>query len=404
MLVKIAWRNIWRNRTRSIVVIGSIIVGVWAVLAGTGFMNGFMVSYSADMIEHDISNIQVHNPSFKNDFDINYYLADASKKASELRSSEGVVGVTTRMITNGMVSSPQKAGGVQIRGIDLKNEAIVTGIDSMLIEGTYFKDVKRNPVIIGSKMAENLKVKIRSKIVLTFTDGNGDVTAGAFRIVGIVKSSSISINELYAFVRQDDLARLLGINGEAHEIAVLTEKQFDENSIIDNYKMDYPEDKIESWREIAPELEFMQEMYGNMLYILMGIIMFALVFGIVNTMLMAVLERTKELGILMAVGMNKIRVYFMIVIETIFLALIGAPIGLAFGALNISLYREKGVDLSNYSEGLEAFGYSSILYPYLESSVYSIVTMAVFITAILASLYPAYKAIKLKPVEAIHSI
>ena len=274
----------------------------------------------------------------------------------------------------------------------------------MLTEGTYFKDVKRNPVIIGSKMAENLKVKIRSKIVLTFTDGNGDVTAGAFRIVGIVKSSSISINELYAFVRQDDLSRLLGINGEAHEIAVLTEKQFDENSIIDNYKMDYPEDKIESWREIAPELEFMQEMYGNMLYILMGIIMFALVFGIVNTMLMAVLERTKELGILMAVGMNKIRVYFMIVIETIFLALIGAPIGLAVGALNISLYREKGVDLSNYSEGLEAFGYSSILYPYLESSVYSIVTVAVFITAILASLYPAYKAIKLKPVEAIHSI
>jgi ABC-type lipoprotein release transport system permease subunit len=404
MLVKIAWRNIWRNRTRSLVVIGSIIVGVWAILAGTGFMNGFMVSYSADMIEHDISNIQVHNPSFKNDFDINYYLADATEKASELRSSEGVLGVTTRMITNGMVSSPQKAGGVQIRGIDLKNEAIVTGIDSMLIEGTYFKDVKRNPVIIGSKMAENLKVKIRSKIVLTFTDGNGDVTAGAFRIVGIVKSSSISINELYAFVRQDDLSRLLGINGEAHEIAVLTEKQFDENSIIKNYKNEYPEDKIESWREIAPELEFMQEMYGNMLYILMGIIMFALVFGIVNTMLMAVLERTKELGILMAVGMNKIRVYFMIVIETIFLALIGAPIGLVVGALNISLYREKGVDLSNYSEGLEAFGYSSILYPYLEISVYSIVTAAVFITAILASLYPAYKAIKLKPVEAIHSI
>ena len=109
-------------------------------------------------------------------------------------------------------------------------------------------------------------------------------------------------------------------------------------------------------------------------------------------------------GILMAIGLNKMRVYFMIVIETIFLALIGAPIGLAIGALNISLYMEKGVDLSNYSEGLEAFGYSSILYPYLEASVYPIVTIAVFITAIIAALYPAYKAIKLKPVEAIHSI
>jgi len=404
MLIKIAWRNIWRNKTRSLVVIGSIIVGVWALLAGTGFMNGFMVSYSADMIEHDISNLQVHHPDFKTDFDIKYYLPDAIEKAEELRVWPGVSGVTTRMISNGMVSSPQKAGAVQIRGIDPENEAIVTGIDSMLIEGTYFEDVKRNPVIIGSKMAENLKVKLRSKIVLTFTDGNGDVTAGAFRIVGIIKSSSISINELYAFVKQEDITRLFGINGEAHELAILTEKQFDEDLILNKYQAEYPNDKIESWREIAPELEFMQEMYANMLYILMAIIMIALIFGIVNTMLMAVLERSKELGILMAIGLNKMRVYFMIVIETIFLALIGAPIGLAIGALNISLYMEKGVDLSNYSEGLEAFGYSSILYPYLEASVYPIVTIAVFITAIIAALYPAYKAIKLKPVEAIHSI
>lgn len=404
MIIKIAWRNIWRNKTRSLVVIGSIVVGVWALLAGTGFMNGFMVSYSADMIEHDISNLQVHNPNFKTDFDINYYIHDGQIKAHEIREWEGVVGATSRVISNGMISSPQKANGVQIRGIDPENEAIVTGIDSMLIEGAYFKGVKRNPIIIGSKMAENLKVKIRSKVVLTFTDGNGDVTAGAFRVVGIIKSSSLNINELYAFVRQSDISPLLDIDGEVHEIAVLTEKQFDENTILEKYKNKYPDDLTETWREIAPELEFMQEIYGNMLYVLMSIIMVALIFGIVNTMLMAVLERTKELGVLMAIGMNKIRVYFMIVFETIFLALIGAPIGLAIGALNIGYYSSRGVDLSDYSEGLEAFGYSSILYPYLENNVYPIVTIAVIITAIIASLYPAYKAIKLKPVDAIHSI
>jgi ABC-type antimicrobial peptide transport system permease subunit len=132
--------------------------------------------------------------------------------------------------------------------------------------------------------------------------------------------------------------------------------------------------------------------------------MTALVFGIVNTMLMAVLERTKELGILMAIGMNRIRVFFMIVLETIFISFIGSPVGLLVGAINIYMYSDKGVDLSNYSEGLEAFGYSSFLYPYLEPKVYIIVTIAVFITAIIASLYPAYKAIRLKPVEAIHSI
>lgn len=404
MLVKISWRNIWRNKSRSIVVISSIVVGVWALLFGTGFMNGFMVGYSADIIEHDISNIQVHNPTFSEDFDVNYFIKDGKEKVEKISSWDGVKAVTSRIISNGMVSSPQKAGSVQIRGIDIEKEAEVTGLDSMLVEGTYFEGVKRNPVIIGSKMAANLNVKVRSKIVLTFTDANGDVTAGAFRIVGIVKSSSININEMYAFVRQEDIASLLGLKDEAHEIAVLTEPYFDENILLDKYKAEYPNDKIETWREIAPELQFMQEMYGSMLYILMGIIMIALVFGIVNTMLMAVLERTKELGILIAIGMNRVRVFFMIMIETVFLALIGAPIGLALGGLTVVYYSINGVDLSNYSEGLEAFGYSSILYPYLAPDVYPIVTIAVIVTAVIAAIFPAWKASNLKPVEAIHSI
>ncbi len=404
MLVKIAWRNIWRSRARSLVVIGSIIVGVWALLFGNGFMNGFMVGYSADIIQHDISNIQVHNPEFKKDYDIVFTIPNGDEKANEIRQWEGVKGVSTRSITQGMISSPQKAAGVQIRGIDLENEAIVTQLDSMINEGTYFEGIKRNPIVIGSKLARNLKVKIRSKVVLTFNDANGDIIAGAFRVVGIVKSSSISINEMYAFVRQEDLNKLLAIGSEIHEIAIVTEEQIDEALIVNKYSEIYPDDKAESWKELAPELLFMQEMYGSMLYVLMAIILTALVFGIVNTMLMAVLERKKELGVLMAIGMNQKKVYLMILIETLFLAFVASPIGLLVGYLTILYYRYVGVDLSNYSEGLEAFGYSSILYPYVDGSVYIIVTIGVIITAFIAALYPAWKAVKLKPVDAIHSI
>ena len=294
MLVKIAWRNIWRNRSRSIVVIASIVVGIWALLFGTGFMNAFMVGYSADIIEHDISNIQVHNSDFKTDFDIKYTLKNGREKSIELSEWDGVKATTTRIISNGMISAPQKSTGVQIRGIDIENEALVTGLDSMLIEGTYFEDVKRNPIIIGKKMADNLKVNLRSKVVLTFTDLNGNVTAAAFRVVGIVKSSSININEIYAFVRQEDIFNLLMIGDQVHEIAVLTTHQFDENILVDKYHRLYPDDLIETWRELAPELVFMEEAYGSMLYVLMAIIMIALVFGIVNTMLMAVLERQRS--------------------------------------------------------------------------------------------------------------
>lgn len=404
MLLKIAWKNVWRSRGRSFVVIGSITVGVWALLFGSGFMNGFLVGYMANIINNDISNIQIHNAQFKDDFDIKFDIKNGHQKAEEIRSWDGVKGATTRTIVTGMISSPKKAAGVQIRGIDLENEARVTSLDSILGEGTYFEGINRNPVIIGSKLAENLSVKLRSKVVLTFNDGEGNITAGAFRVVGIAESSSLTISEMYAFVRQDDLTRLIGLGDQVHEIAVVIDPQVEESAIIDKYKAAYPDDLTESWREIAPELALMDEMYGSMLYVLMAIILTALIFGIVNTMLMAVLERIRELGMLMAVGMSKARVYIMILVETVFLGLVGAPLGLFVGWATIAYYETNGVDLSSYSEGLESFGYSSILYPYLDNSVYLIVTIGVLVTAVLAALYPAYKAVKLRPVEALHKI
>ena len=404
MILKIAWKNVWRSRGRSLVVIGAIVVGIWALLFGTGFMNGFMVSYMADIINHDVSNLQIHNPEFKNDYDINFYIPDGMKKAEEVRNWQGVRGATTRIIVNGMVASSRKAAGVQIRGVDVQNEAIVTRLDSLISEGAYFEGIKKNPIIIGEKIAEELKVKIRSKVVLTFNDGNGDITAGAFRVVGIVKSSSIKINGQYAFVRQEDLFKILANGNHIHEIAMVTDSQIDEESIVNKYNEKYPVDLAESWRKIAPELAFMQEMYSQMLYILLVIIMTALVFGIVNTMLMAVLERMRELGMLMAIGMTKLRVFLMVLVETIYLSIVGAPVGLFVGWITIRYYQNVGVDLTNYSEGLEAFGYSSILYPYLEVNAYIVVTIGVAVTAFIGAIYPAWKAVKLNPVEALHKI
>jgi len=404
MILKIAWKNVWRSRGRSLVVMGAIIVGIWALLCGNGFMNGFMVSYMSDNINHDISNIQIHNPDFKDDFDIKFFIPGGKKKADEVRSWNGVNNATSRTIVNGMVASSRKAAGVQIRGIDIKNEALVTQLDSLIMEGDYFESIKKNPVVIGKKLSEELKVKIRSKIVLTFNDGNGDITSAAFRVVGIVKSSSLKINGQYVFVRQADLLNILTIGNHIHEIAMVTDNQIEEKAIVEKYHDKYPDDLAETWREIAPELAFMEEMYGRMLYVLLTIIMTALVFGIVNTMLMAILERMRELGMLMAIGMTKIRVFFMVLVETIYLSIVGAPLGLLAGWLTISYYRNVGVDLTNYSEGLEAFGYSSILYPYVEVNTYLVVSIGIVFTAVLGAIYPAWKAIKLNPVEALHKI
>ena len=161
---------------------------------------------------------------------------------------------------------------------------------------------------------------------------------------------------------------------------------------------------VENWRELAPELEYIIEMSSASLFVVQFIIMIALIFGIINTMLMSVLERFKELGILMAVGMTRRKVFVMIMTETMLLAITAAPFGFAISWLTIYFLGTYGLDLSAYSDGLSQWGYDNVLYPSVDAESYVNVIAGVFITALVGAIYPAIKAVRLKPVEAIHKI
>jgi ABC-type antimicrobial peptide transport system permease subunit len=141
-----------------------------------------------------------------------------------------------------------------------------------------------------------------------------------------------------------------------------------------------------------------------MMGVFMMIILGALGFGIINTMLMVILERTKELGMLMAIGMTKKRVFIMIMYETIFLALVGGLMGEVLSMFLIKYFGKAGIDLSSMAEGLESVGYSAITYPFLETYRYLQITILVLITGILASVYPAIKALRLNPAEALRTV
>ncbi|MEO0340392.1 MAG: FtsX-like permease family protein, partial [Bacteroidota bacterium] len=159
---------------------------------------------------------------------------------------------------------------------------------------------------------------------------------------------------------------------------------------------DFPSLLVENYRERAPDVELYESMLGSLSLIYLIIIMLALVFGIINTMLMAVLERLRELGMLMAIGMNKLKVFLMIVTETLLLTLVGAPVGLALGALTVAYVGKRGLDLSAFSSTMEMYGMANVVYFDLAPEVYWQVVIVVSLTAILASIYPALKAIRLR--------
>lgn len=405
MILKIAWRNVWRSKVRSSVVAIAIALGLFAGLFSSAFVEGIMEQRVQSVIELEMSHLQFHHPDFRSEMPVDRWVQHEAQILDDLNGDSAVAHVATRVITTGMLTSPTQTGGLKIIGVDPDQERHVTVLDERLSEGDYFEGIKRNPILISEKIAEKYKVKLRSKVVLTFQDVNGEIIAGAFRIVGFYKSGNGLYDQANVFVRSDDLRNLLGLApDQVHEIAVLLHHSERSDAVAEDYQANYTDVEVLSWLDLAVGMRYMVEAMNTYTYVIVGIILFALLFSIVNTMLMAVLERTREIGMLMAVGFNKVKVFRMIMLETIFLSTLGGPAGLLISYLMIQYFGVHGIDLGAAGETYAEMGFASKVFPQLGNEAYAGVTVMVIIMAILAAIYPAIRALRLNPSQAIRKI
>lgn len=404
MIPTLAWRNVWRNRLRSFVVIGAVIVGVWSIIFLLSFTRGIVLGYIDRAIENEVSHIQIHHPEFEKDQAIQYDLKNTAQIDSVLSQEDGIQAFTQRSLILGMIASAKGARGTRIKGIIPETEQEVTKLKEKIVEGSYFKNNKKNQILLSQRIADKLNVKIRKKVVLTFQDQDAEIISAAFRLTGIFDTGNTKLDESMVFVRHSDLLNLFGKSDLTHEYAMLIKDEQSISIVQENLKASLGNASVKNYKEISPDVELYESQIKVSTYIFMTIFMLALVFGIINTMLMAVLERYRELGMLMSIGMNKLKIYLMIMLETVMLVVIGLPIGMLLAYMSVYYYQGKGIDLSNYSEGLREFGMSEVIYPVIQSDLFVSMALFVGVTAIIAALYPAYKAIKLKPVEAIRKI
>ena len=402
MILSISWRNIWRNKTRSFVVITAVALGICAGVFSTAFMKGMMDQRTQSAISTEISHIQIHRQNYRQENSLQLYMNESMAVVEQIKKINHVKGVSQRIIIQSMIASAETSSGVKIAGIYPENEKMVTNLSTKLVEGKYFKGVPKNPVVIGQKLADKLNVKLHSKIVITLQDMDNNITAGAYRIAGIFKTSNSNYDEMSVFVRYDDLSRLLALpEGASHEIAIFV----DDNEMVDiiqnKVKEFIPDYEILNWKEISPELSYLTEIMDMYMYIFIIIILLALLFGIINTMLMVILERRKEIGMLMAVGMNKIKVFTLILVETVQLSLVGGVVGVFAGGLISAYFETHAINMSMFAEGLSKIGWDSMVYCSIETDMILNVTIMVIIAGIIASVYPAYKALKYDPAEAL---
>lgn len=301
-----------------------------------------------------------------------------------------------------MVASARSNRGVRINGIDTQAESTVTPLADNITQGEWLSEEGRNPVLVSEKTASRLKLRIGSKVVLTFTDASGDVSGAAFRVRGIFKTPSTSFDDSNVFVRRADLTALAGIEG-AHEVAVLLDS--DDAAMLQAKRLRSDEaipvgNRIRDWQQVQPLLASLINQQGLSNAIMLGIFVVAMGFGIVNIMLMSVFERTHEFGVLMAVGMQKHRVFILIMLETAWLGITGAGLGLLASLIVIGVLQYTGIPLGAMAEGLGAFGVDTLLYPQVTFTEYLMIFFTVVAASLLAALYPARQILKQRPVDA----
>lgn len=404
MITKIAWRNVWRNKLRSSVVITSIALGIWATLFIIALSLGLNNQRTQSVIKSTISHVQIHPTDYQTNEKINNQIPNIQAVQQLLETDTSIKAFTIRSKTNAMASTGKAASGVQLVAVNPTTEPLVSTIPSTVKEGEYLDGTKKNELFIGRKLADKLGVSVRSKVILTLQDSSGNIVAGAFRVKGIFKSSNSMFDESTLYINYKDFNRILGKPNYHHEIALLTNQLSLADSTASKLQAELPNLKVESWKDLAPELAYADEMMAVSLYFILGIVLLALAFGILNAMLMAVLERKRELGMLLSVGMNKRKVFTMIVAETIFIGLLGGPIGTLLSFLSITYFKSHGIDLSLWAQGLESLGIDTMVYPELLTSFYATVPVLVVLTTILSAIYPAIKALSLNPSQAVRAI
>ncbi len=384
----------------------SVATGVFCFLGSITFMDGFAVRMIQSTIQLQGGHILIAREGFNKNPTVQSRITDTRVIAATLDSMPNV-NYLEIIRASGMASTTEQASGVTIIGVDPKAEQKVGIVSSSLIEGRFLGEDESNEIVIGASLAERLNVRLDEKVVLMANDVHNDVGAGAYRVAGIFKTTSSDFDKTTVFVRFQDAQTLLAYQpSSATAFQLYLGPTADAAAMADQLRaaLRRPDLEVLTWKERFPMLSLMQQAYDYSSIILVFILFAAIAFTVVNTFLMVIIERIREFGVMMANGLRPRQVRILLYTEAIYVVLMGAALGVLPSFALIWYGNVHGFDMSGFSEGLSSFGIGSTVY--LELNWGHILTgfgMILFVV-LLATAYPAIKASRLNPVEALRHV
>jgi putative ABC transport system permease protein len=407
LFFNMAWRNVWRNRRRSLLTVMAISLGLGFNIFMRAIGDGFHEQMVDNSVRSHIGHLVVHRAGYHDDPGINRTLPGPGEVSKAVESLPGLRAYSLRVLGDGLASTAENSAGVAIVGIDPAMERRVTTIHRGIVKGQYLREGEVRPVLIGDRLAVNLKAGVGDKLVLLVQAADGSMGANLFHVVGIFRSGAPELDSGIAFILRKDAQELFSLQNRETEAVVLLNSSLGVPAAQQMLQSKLAGKGVEvlTWYQVEPFLLQFIQLDDAFFYIIVIIFFVVISIGILNTIMMSVFERVREFGVMMALGTKPRQIIKMVVEEAFVLALVGAVIGSTIG-ISASLYfATAGMNLSSWAEGAAALGMTStVVYTRLTAANVVISNLAVLAVVVLVGLYPAMHASRLRPVEAIRHV
>jgi putative ABC transport system permease protein len=403
--LKMSWRNVWRNWRRTVICIVAITLALTLLLSFDGMLGGGAQSMYANWVRLQGGHIQAHAPGYRES--AKYLplmpLADIQKVSQAAAQQSEVVSVSRRITTGGMISGPKGAYPIAVIGFEPEIEAPVGLLVEKIIAGRYLASGDQQSILIGKSLADGLGVGIGQQVTLVGRAVGDQMSSRTVTIVGLYDLGLAQIDKRMAYITLSDAQALVGLPDQATDVVISLKKMGQEERVMKALRAALPEYEVDAWYVLNPEMKQSIETNNQMMGALGIFLLLIAGVGLLNLLLMAVFERTREIGLLAAMGLKRGEIMLLFMLEGLWIGLLGAACGLALGGGIIAYLKEAGMAWPTGYSDLAAIMGGRI---YFDVSVKTLVgrVLTVLVIAALSSLYPSWQASRREPAEALHYV
>jgi len=398
---KLAWRNLWRNYRRTLIMLAAVSVGVWAMIFMTAMMRGMTDQVILNSLNLLPGEVQIHHVDYRRDPSVVNRLPMPAGRLLNALSAPPIEAWAARVRVPAVVASERDSRGVVLLGIDPAAEAKLGSLPETITQGRFLSGIDDRGVVIGASLAKRLETGLGKRVVLMSQNPKNNVADRGARIVGIYSARLQGSEDQFIYAGRTATQEMLDVGESVTEIAATAH----------NYRLlgawytqlvdaAGPHAEVLPWPQLDAFTGSMLKVQDGFALVFMVVVFLALSFGLVNTMVMAVFERVREIGLMQALGMRPGLIVLQLLAESVYLLFIGLVVGNALAWLTIKPL-ESGIDVSSVAQGMEMMAVGSTLYPALAVQDMLLATVVVLTLGILASLLPAWRATRLDPITAL---